>query len=342
MKSLTIGDQMKRLLGTIAAIALALTALVGVQPASAATSCEFAKQRAVASALSLGDISLASKASRMCDAPCDSIYAYYLLPNLSSYVESLVLDAYKTCVAANSGGGGNGGGGGVVTPPKPCTPKAFTKVGKPIITGTTKTGYRLSLKNLGTWSPEPSSLTFKIYRDGKEIDGFPVLTSKDLGKKFSVKAIASLKCYKTTSSWSATTKAVSAGNLPKLKASEVQVFVDWYYDDIDSEYGTTQLNLRSKSNGDMWFESEPAWSMVGDRGTWARANKGSWSVLLPTFPFNEYADEDDFMMCISGKGYKISVTMTVGIVGKYAPAKITIPAKTYRCDSLSGRYTPKF
>ena len=335
---------MKRLLGTIAALGLALTALVGVQPASAATSCEFAKQRAVSSALSMGDISLASKASRMCDAPCDSIYAYYVLPNLSSYVESLVLDAYKTCVAANSGGGGNGGGGGGVTPPKPCTPKAFTKVGKPTITGTTKTGYRLSVKSLGTWSPEPSSLTFKIYRDGKEIEGFPVLTNKDLGKKYSIKAIASLKCFKTTSSWSATTKPVANGNLPKLKASQMQVLVDWFWPDEQTVngFGTTQLSLSPKNNSEMWFESDPVWTMVGDRGAWARENRGNWSVLLPTFSFKEYDDEDDYRMCIKGKGYKISVTMTVGIVGKYEPAKITIPSKTYVCDSPSDRFTPKF
>lgn len=326
---------MKRLLGTIAALALALTALVGVQPASAATSCEFAKQRALASALSLGDISLASKASRMCDAPCDSIYAYYVLPNLSSYVESLVLDAYKTCVAANSGGGGNGGGG---SEPKPCTPKAFTKVGIPSITGTLKPGYTLNVKTT-SWSPTPSRLVYDWYRDGKKVisDTTQIyLDSSDIGKKLTLRVTASLECYKTKTVTSVATKTITKNNLPKLKASQVKLLMEQDYFDSPEGGATSILRLTSKY-GDFWFDVEPVWTWVGDRGPWASENKGYSYAFLPTSRFlDDYGDTQQ--MCVNGKKYNISVTMTAGIMGKYDAAKITFPAKQYICRSDSDNY----
>lgn len=332
-----IGDQMKRLLGTIAALALALTALVGVQPASAATSCATARQAALSSALSIGDISLAAKAQGMCNNPCDSIWSFYQSANLSSYVDALVYDAYKTCLAANSGGGGNGGGngggtgGGGVTPPKPCTPKPFTKVGKPVIEGSPKTGYDLAVKNAGVWSPKPSAISYSFYRDGKQIDGFQVLTDKDLGKKFSVKVTASLKCYKTTASW-ITTAAVTRGNLPKFKANLIQLS---YIPDSEEP---NQLELVAKGLR-LNVISGPVWSWVGHSASeWAASRVGELYPSLPETHFFSVSTGEERDMCLNGKKYKIGVTLTVGAVNKYSPAKITIPAKSFLCYSLSDEW----
>jgi hypothetical protein len=253
-----------------------------------------------------------------------------LLP-ISSSLEALVLDAYRTCVAANSGGGGNGGGNGGGEP-QPCTPKAFSKVGKPTIKGTAKTGFLLEVKNGGTWSPKPSKLTYKFYRDGKEVPGFSLLTTKDIGKKFSIKVVASLACYKTTASWSDTYR-VTKGNLPKLKASQLKLV---FYP--DSENPNTFRIEATKGFLPFWFTSGPVWTWVGHKPSeWANMYAND---PYPNLPERTYIDEngEELYLCQNGRSFKIGVTMTVGVANKYEPTTITFAPKSFTCVSYSDSY----
>lgn len=329
---------MKRFFGIIAALSLGLSALVGVQPATAGTNCLTVRQEVVASALSSGDISLASKATNMCSS-CASIGSFYQTTNLSPYLDSRVLAAYTSCLADVSGGNNNGGnnnGGGVPG----CGSKIFTKVGTPSIVGTLKSGYLLKAKTTA-WSPSPSNLVYDWYRNGKKIlagSDTIILDSTDLGTKYVLKVTASLTCYKSKTVSSATSKTIMKNSLPKLKASQVKILVGQHCVGMCDEDSTT-LEL-SSSLGDFWYDQEPVWTMVGNR-TWSAENQGNGLVYLPTLSFSDdYGNE--YSICQNGTKYAVRVTMTAGILGKYDATKITIPTKQYVCISNSNRYTPNF
>ena len=315
---------MKRLWGIICVLALAFLTLVGVQPATAATSCATARQAAVVWAATIAGEAEQRNADVMCDTPCDSIYSFYLTPNLSRYVEGLVFEAYKTCVA-----------GGAATDGTACGSIMFTKVGTPSITGTLKSGYQLRARTT-SWSPSPKQFVHDWYRDGKKvISDSPVihLDSTYIGKKVTVKVTASLRCHRTKTVASSSSKAIKKNTLPKLKSSQVGIFA--YQDQ-----GTTFLGLRSKT-GPLWFERGPVWAWIGNKGPWAKENEGYSDAVLPSSSFLD-SDGGEYSMCTNGKRYNIGVTMTVAIIGKYDATKITIPVKQYVCVSDSGKYTATY
>ncbi|QXT63965.1 hypothetical protein [Tessaracoccus palaemonis] len=85
---------------------------------------------------------------------------------------------------------------------------SFSKTPKPTISGTAKVGKKLTAK-AGTWSPK-ATLTYRWLRDGKAISGATkktyTLTTKDKGKKISVKVTGKKKYYATVAKTSATKK----------------------------------------------------------------------------------------------------------------------------------------
>ena len=90
---------------------------------------------------------------------------------------------------------------------------AFTKAGKPTISGTTKVGYVLGSKT-GSWSPSPSKFKYQWLRNGIAISGAtgPTyrLTKSDRGKTITLKVTATRSGYTSKSS-------VSAGKyIPKV------------------------------------------------------------------------------------------------------------------------------
>jgi hypothetical protein len=322
-----IGDQMKRLLGALAAVGVALTALVGVQPASAATSCEDARRVAIADALGIGDVSLAAKALSMCSNPCESISAFYKLPNLSSYVESLVLAAYKTCLAANSGSGGNSGGEQTT-----CKLRTFSQHGKPKITGVRETGNVLSVSeaSFDIFSPDPENIDVKYYRNGKEIPYFDGLGNNDVGKRFSVKLIASRQCFKPSVAWSAPTSAIAKSTLPKLKLSDFKITLA----QSEQEFSTSTLEIVSNYSFGL---TSATWTWVGAPNIklakeFSSKAAGGEQAYLPTKLFRNKWGELS-RGCLNGKVYKIGVTATISVYKKFAPTKLTWPAKPYVCKS---------
>jgi hypothetical protein len=138
-----------------AALLFGVVANLGfVQPASAATDCSTARQVAVNTALSRGDIATASRAQGLCNNPCTSIESFYINYSgylNSSYAEALILDAFRTCIANqsnnNSGnnGGNNNGGGDSSNPVK------FKTVKAPAVSGSFKVGQTVKAIN-GKWS----------------------------------------------------------------------------------------------------------------------------------------------------------------------------------------------
>lgn len=85
---------------------------------------------------------------------------------------------------------------------------SFTRTPKPTISGTAKVGKKVTAK-AGTWSPK-ATLTYRWLRNGTAISGATkktyTLTSKDKGKKISVKVTAKKKYYATVAKTSATKK----------------------------------------------------------------------------------------------------------------------------------------
>lgn len=136
-----------RLLPGLVALSALVLACLPNSPSSAATTCASASQSATSAALSLGDPGLAQRAGQMCNAPCESINNFYV--NWSGYLKSAsleakILDAYKTCLAAqsnNNGGGSNGGGsnggGGTITS------TTIKILSAPVVSGKTKVGQTL-------------------------------------------------------------------------------------------------------------------------------------------------------------------------------------------------------
>lgn len=134
--------------GLVGSAALALACLVPAGPASATTSCEDARKAAVASALSIGDPGLGVKAAGLCSNPCESIENFYI--NWSSslqsaYVEGLILDAFKTCLASSSSNTGQNSGS-----PTGTTPKKFSTILAPVVSGAARVGVTLKAIN-GKW-----------------------------------------------------------------------------------------------------------------------------------------------------------------------------------------------
>lgn len=89
------------------------------------------------------------------------------------------------------------------------TPKVrtgvLTKLGSPKASGTFKVGRTVSASK-GSWSPTPSSFSYRWLRSGKSISGATKskykLTSKDRGKRISVRVTVRKSAYSTTSATS--------------------------------------------------------------------------------------------------------------------------------------------
>ncbi len=83
-------------------------------------------------------------------------------------------------------------------------PGSFVK-GTPLASGTPRVGKKLTVSR-GIWSPSPSSFSYRWLRNGKSISGATKstykLTSKDRGKKISVRVTATKTGYTTTSATS--------------------------------------------------------------------------------------------------------------------------------------------
>ncbi len=301
------------------AIAMCVSALLSGQPASAGTSCTAARQAAIASAISSGDVSLAAAAKSMCSSPCESIYSFYRKFNISDYVEGLIFDAYRSCLAGNSGG-------------TTCKEKTFKKVQSPRIKGTAKTGYLLEddsfFNTYKTFSPEPDGAEIKYYRGGRMIPFFEVLTDKDLGKQYSIKVTVYRDCYKSASAWSKKTKPVTKGNLPKLKAGLVKLN---YHPPLEGDDGG-QLRFDSKYEN-LMFESGPNWVWVGQTSSkWVKSSAGRRGIDLPdTAWVDEYGRKD--WDCINGRTYKIGATAVVFVPNLFSPTKFTFQPKNFVCVS---------
>ncbi|WP_143483549.1 S8 family serine peptidase [Propionicimonas paludicola] len=84
-------------------------------------------------------------------------------------------------------------------------PGILSKSKSPTATGTFRAGKTVSASK-GTWSPSPSSYSYRWLRNGKSISGATKskykLTSKDRGKKISVRVTVSKPGYTTTSATS--------------------------------------------------------------------------------------------------------------------------------------------
>lgn len=145
---------------------LLVSTFIGVssdQAKAANVSCNQAMNAVVGSALSQGDISLAAKARSMCNYPCDSIGNFYTSVSLSSYLSSMVLDAYRTCLSQSIDNGGGGSGGDdsdpscstsiVVAGETVCLNGTgpITSLSKPTVSGKTKIGSTLRVSE-GSWS----------------------------------------------------------------------------------------------------------------------------------------------------------------------------------------------
>lgn len=106
-------------------------------------------------------------------------------------------------------------------------PPPFSSAPTPVITGTPTVGNTLKAK-VGIWSPSPSTLTYRWYRDGKAITGATGksyrLTSVDAGHKITFKVTAKKSGYTTTTKTSAavtakrrlTTRTPSIVGTPKV------------------------------------------------------------------------------------------------------------------------------
>ncbi len=83
----------------------------------------------------------------------------------------------------------------------------------PTITGNPTSGLTLTAEP-GTWTPPPSHLSYRWYRDGKAIKGATnisyLLTATDIGKAVKVKVSASRSGYTTASAFSLPVRAVAA------------------------------------------------------------------------------------------------------------------------------------
>ncbi len=89
-------------------------------------------------------------------------------------------------------------------------PPLFSSAPTPVITGTPTVGNTLKAR-VGSWSPSPSTLTYRWYRDGKPITGATgktyKLTSADAGHKITFKVTAKRNGYTTMTK---TSSAVTA------------------------------------------------------------------------------------------------------------------------------------
>ena len=90
--------------------------------------------------------------------------------------------------------------------------RLFTSAPAPRIVGTTRVRYTLTA-SLGTWSPTPSTTTYRWYRNGVAIAGATArsyrLTSADRGKRIKVVVKRGRTGYVTTTRTSASTRAIS-------------------------------------------------------------------------------------------------------------------------------------
>jgi hypothetical protein len=111
--------------------------------------------------------------------------------------------------------------------------ESFKRIPAPKIVGAPYVGDTLSVdigdvKDLRTWNPRPSTVTYQWYRAGKAIKGAVKasykLTSADRGKAIKVKMTAKKAWYRTTSKSASTTKVVS------LKRSSISLAAGKHYD----------------------------------------------------------------------------------------------------------------
>ncbi|WP_028048562.1 hypothetical protein [Cellulomonas sp. URHD0024] len=96
------------------------------------------------------------------------------------------------------------------------TAGSFVNTVKPTVSGTAKVGYTLTAI-AGTWSPNPTTVTYQWLRSGVAISGATAstyrLTASDLAKAVAVKVVVSRTGYVTRSATSTATAAVAAGTI---------------------------------------------------------------------------------------------------------------------------------
>jgi hypothetical protein len=88
----------------------------------------------------------------------------------------------------------------------------FTQSPTPTITGSTILGQTLTASVTG-WNPQPTGFTYQWLRNGSNINRATgstyTLTSADLGRLISVRVVATLSGYTTTTVTSTQTSAIS-------------------------------------------------------------------------------------------------------------------------------------
>lgn len=103
------------------------------------------------------------------------------------------------------------GGGGSIAP-RQLPPRGYALAPQPKITGKAKKARILRVK-AGTWRPSPSRFTLRWYRNGKAIKGATKttykLTTRDIGKRITVKVVASGTGLQTLTKMSKKTKKVT-------------------------------------------------------------------------------------------------------------------------------------
>lgn len=79
-------------------------------------------------------------------------------------------------------------------PAAPVVAQPTVSTRRPTLKGVAKVGTRLTVRSRGAWTPAPTSFAYQWLRDGKKITGATTtsyrLTSKDRGKKVSVRVSA--------------------------------------------------------------------------------------------------------------------------------------------------------
>ncbi|MCR6712940.1 MAG: glycoside hydrolase family 9 protein [Demequina sp.] len=179
-------------------------------------------------------------------------------------------------------------------------PKFFTKTPKPTITGAAWPGYKLTA-HVGTWSPQPTTVKYQWYRDGKAIakatKSTYKLTKADAGSKITVKVTAKRSGYATV------TTASGAKTIAKL------YFTGWTIPKIT---GTLKVGHTQK------------------------VKVGSWSPKPDSYSYQWYRNGK----AIKG-ATKSTYTLVKADRGSYLSVKVTVHKKGYHDLSAKGAKSTK-
>jgi len=190
--------------------------------------------------------------------------------------------------------------------------KFFTRYPTPTISGTVKVGHTVAVSR-GTWSPTPSSYSYKWYRNGVAITDATKssykLTASDAGKKLTVKVTAARSGYATT---------------PRVSSERTVA------------YGT--------------FSTAPTPKITGTVkvGHTVAVSRGTWSPTPSSYSYKWYrngvaitdATKSSYKLTASDAGKKLTVKVTAKKSG-YTSKSRTSLARTVAYGTFSTYPTPK-